>query len=374
MNQISRYLIRQLVGPMVFLALALTGIILLSQSLRLVDMIVNRGLSIATFTELTVLLLPGSLALILPLALFCAVLVVFNRLTNDSELVVMSAAGMSRQALAGPALVVAGAVAAVVMTLNLYATPLALRTFKAEVYEIRSNYASVLIQESEFNNPVTGLTVYVRSRRPDGELEGILVHDSRDPKKPVTMLAERGALVRGEDAPRFVLLNGNRQEVERDTGRLSLLYFERYTIDLADYSKPENNRWIEPSERFLSELFRPGTSKDDLRNLDRLMVEGHRRLTTPFYAIALTLIGMVGAISGEFNRRGQGKRILITALLGTLYRLGEIGLASVAASVPMLMGLLYVYVIGGCGIGLWLLFRDPVARRAASHEPEVAAP
>ena len=374
MNQISRYLIRQLVGPMVFLALALTGIILLSQSLRLVDMIVNRGLSIATFTELTVLLLPGSLALILPLALFCAVLVVFNRLTNDSELVVMFAAGMSRQALAGPALVVAGGVAAVVMTLNLYATPLALRTFKAEVYEIRSNYASVLIQESEFNNPVTGLTVYVRSRRPDGELEGILVHDSRDPKKPVTMLAERGALVRGEDAPRFVLLNGNRQEVERDTGRLSLLYFERYTIDLADYSKPENNRWIEPSERFLSELFRPGTSKDDLRNLDRLMVEGHRRLTTPFYAIALTLIGMVGAISGEFNRRGQGKRILITALLGTLYRLGEIGLASVAASVPMLMGLLYVYVIGGCGIGLWLLFRDPVARRAASHEPEVAAP
>lgn len=374
MNQISRYLIRQLVGPMVFLALALTGIILLSQSLRLIDMIVNRGLSIGTFTELTILLMPGSLALILPLALFCTVLIVFNRLTNDSELVVMFASGMSRQALAGPALVVAGAVAAVVMALNLYATPLALRTFKAEVYEIRSNYASVLIQESEFNNPVTGLTVYVRSRRPDGELEGILVHDSRDPKKPVTMLAERGALVHGDDAPRFVLLNGNRQEVERDTGRLSLLYFERYTIDLADYSKPEGDRWIEPSERFLSELFSPGTSKDDLRNLDRLMVEGHRRLTTPLYAIALTLIGLVGAISGEFNRRGQGKRILATALIGIVYRLGEIGLASVAASVPMLMGLLYVYVIGGCGVGLWLLLRDPVVRRATTDQMQLAAP
>ena len=110
-----------------------------------------------------------------------------------------------------------------------------------------------------------------------------------------------------------------------------------------------------------------------MRNLDRLMVEGHRRLTTPFYAIALTLIGMVGAISGEFNRRGQGKRILITALIGTLYRLGEIGLASVAASVPILMGLLYVYVIGGCGVGLWLLLRDPVARPAATHQPQVVA-
>ena len=368
MNQISRYLIRQLVGPLVFLTLALTGIILLSQSLRLVDMIVNRGLSIATFIELTALLLPGSLALILPLALFCTVLAVFNRLSNDSELVVMSAAGLDKQSLARPALIVAGVASAIVMGLNLYAAPLALRTFKAEVYEIRSNYASVLIQEAEFNNPVAGLTVYVRARRPDGELEGILVHDSRDPAKPVTMLAERGALVRGDDAPQFLLLNGNRQEVERDSGRLSLLYFERYTIDLGDFSKPDGDHWIEPSERFLSELFWPGTSKDDLRNADRLMVEGHRRLTTPFYAIALTLIGLVGAVSGEFNRRGQGKRVLVTAVVGIAFRLGEIGLASVAVSVPLLMPLLYLYVVGGCILALWLLLRDRVARPAGKTE------
>ncbi len=373
MTQISRYLIRQLVGPLVFLSLALTGIILLSQSLRLVDMIVNRGLSIATFTELTALLLPGSLALIVPLALFCTVLVVFNRLSNDSELVVMSAAGMDQQALAKPALIVAGVAAIIVMGLNLYVTPLALRTFKAEVYEIRSNYASVLIQESEFNNPVTGLTVYVRSRRPDGELEGILVHDSRDPAKPVTMLAERGALVRGDDAPRFVLLNGNRQEVDRVTGRLSLLYFERYTIDLGDFAKPEGDHWIEPSERFLTELFQPGTSKDDLRNIDRLQVEGHRRLTTPFYAIALTLIGLVGAVSGEFNRRGQGKRILVTAVVGILYRLGEIGLASVAVSAPLLIPLLYLYVFGGCAVALWLLMRDRITPLVEPDQPLAVA-
>jgi len=373
MKQISRYLIRQLVGPLVFLSLALTGIILLSQSLRLVDMIVNRGLSIATFTQLTALLLPGSLALILPLALFCTVLVVFNRLSNDSELVVMFAAGIDRQALARPALVVAGVATAIVMGLNLYVSPLALRTFKAEVYEIRSNYASVLIQEGEFNNPVTGLTVYVRARRPDGEMEGILVHDSRDPSKPVTMLAERGALVRGDDAPRFVLLNGNRQVVERSSGRLSLLYFERYTIDLGDFAKPENDHWIEPSERFLPELFWPGTSNDDLRNADRLIVEGHRRLTTPFYAIALTLMGLVGAVSGEFNRRGQGKRILVTAVIGIVYRLGEIGLASIAASAPLVIPLMYLYVFGGCGAALWLLTRDLIARPAGQTQPLAVA-
>ena len=104
-----------------------------------------------------------------------------------------------------------------------------------------------------------------------------------------------------------------------------------------------------------------------------MLVEGHRRLTTPFYAIALTLIGLVGAVSGEFNRRGQGKRILVTAVVGILYRLGEIGLASVAVSVPLLIPLLYLYVLGGCGVAFWLLLRDRVARLAAQHEPLAVA-
>jgi lipopolysaccharide export system permease protein len=372
MSQLSRYLIRQITGPMVFIAAALTGIILLSQSLRMVDMIVNKGLSIATFAELTALLLPGALALILPIGLFIAVLVVFNRLSNDSELVVMFAAGVDKQALIRPTMVVAGAVLVIVMILNLYVTPLALRTFKDAVFEIRSNYASVLIQEGEFNTPVDGLTVYVRTRQAGGELEGILVHDNRDHLKPVTMLAERGALVRGSDGPRFLLVNGNRQEVERETGKLSLLYFDRYTIDLANFAAPQETRWIEPSERFLSELFNPALSGNDLRNLDRLRVEGHRRLTTPFYAIAFAAIALAGAVGGEFSRRGQGMRILAAGAVGVVFRLAEIGLASVATAYPALTVLLYLNVIAGIGVALWVLLRQPARSKPLHAEPEAA--
>ena len=367
MSQLSRYLIRQILAPMFFLTSALTGIILLSQSLRMVDMIVNKGLSILTFAELTGLLLPGALALILPIALFLTVLIVFNRLSNDSELVVMYAAGFGKMALIRPTMVVSATVLAVVMALNVYFTPLAVRTFKDAIFEIRSNYASVLIQEGEFNTPVSGLTVYVRTRLPSGELEGILVHDGRDEDKAVTMLAERGALVRSPDAaPRFLLVNGNRQEVEKRSGKLSLLYFDNYTLDLDRFSEPQTERWIEPSERSLPELFNPSLDANDQRNVDRLLIEAHRRLTTPFYAVTLGLIALAGAVGGEFSRRGQGARLLATGAAGILFRLTEIGLASIATTVPALTVLLYLNVIAGAGVAIWVLFRKTQRRPDAT--------
>jgi lipopolysaccharide export system permease protein len=366
MSALTRYMIRQLAGPMLFFSVALTGVILLSQSLRMVDMIVNRGLSIGTFMQLSALLLPGAVALILPIALFCTVLFVFHRLRNDSELVVMWAAGCDSWSVLRPTLLVASVVMLTVMALNLFVTPYALRTFKDEVFEIRSSSAGLLIQEGEFNTPVDGLTVYVRARQPGGELEGIMVHDSRTQGRPVTMLAEKGALTRGPEGPRFLLLNGNRQEIDRATGALSLLYFDRYTLDLDRFATQQEDRWIEPSERYLPDLFNPGTSADDRRNAARLMAEGHRRLTTPLYAIAFALIGIAGVVGGPFNRRGIGWRLMAVGAVGIVFRVGEIGLGSFVAQEPWATPLLYVYVLAGIAIPMWVLLRRPQRRPPAA--------
>ena len=71
MSRLSRYILRQLAPPTLFIAAALLGVVWLTQSLRFVDMIVNRGLSASQFLYFTVLLLPGVLAVILPVALLC---------------------------------------------------------------------------------------------------------------------------------------------------------------------------------------------------------------------------------------------------------------------------------------------------------------
>src|SRR5947207_14323993 len=123
MKRLDRYILRQCFGVMIFVTAALSAAIWLAQSLRLIDLIVNRGLSIEIFLYLAALILPRFLDIVLPIGVFIAVLFTFNRLTGESELVVMRSAGLSHFALAKPVLLLAGHALFVLMRLFTYFLP-----------------------------------------------------------------------------------------------------------------------------------------------------------------------------------------------------------------------------------------------------------
>ena len=359
MSGFTRYILLQLTGPFVFVALALTGVVWLTQSLRFLDLIINKGLSAGGFLYLTLLLLPGFLTIILPIALFCAILYVYHRLDNDSEIVVMRAAGLSQRRLVLPALILAVLVAGTTYFMTLYLMPLGFRTFKDLQFVVRHNYASVLIQEGAFNTLVNGVTVYVRERRSSGELLGILVHDSRDDQRPVTVMAERGALTLTDEGPRFVMINGNRQEVEPDRGQLSLLYFDEYALDLGVFAQSPATRWREASERYLHELFDPGDTADDIRSADEFLAEAHRRIALPLYALALGLIAVTAVVAGAFNRRGNLWRVVIGAGAAVAFELTGLGILPLVQATPALAPLLYLQVLAVAAACYVVLMRPP---------------
>ncbi len=129
MTRLNRYILRQCFGVMVFVTAALSAAIWLAQSLRLIDLIVNRGLSIDVFLYLAALILPRFLDIVLPIGVFIAVLFTFNRLTAESELVVMRSSGLSHVALAKPVLMLAGIAFLVLMSLSVYFLPASNRAF-----------------------------------------------------------------------------------------------------------------------------------------------------------------------------------------------------------------------------------------------------
>src|SRR5271169_5533337 len=120
MKRLDRYILRQCFGVMIFVTAALSAAVWLAQSLRLIDLIVNRGLSVDVFLYLAMLILPRFLDIVLPIGVFIAVLFTFNRLTTESELVVMRAAGLSPMALTRPVLVLAGIAFLILMSLSAY--------------------------------------------------------------------------------------------------------------------------------------------------------------------------------------------------------------------------------------------------------------
>ena len=373
MTRLNRYILRQCFGVMIFVTAALSAAIWLAQSLRLIDLIVNRGLSIDVFLYLAALILPRFLDIVLPIGVFIAVLFTFNRLTAESELVVMRSSGLSHVALAKPVLMLAGIAFLVLMSLSVYFLPASNRAFKDLQFEIRNRFVLSLIQEGTFTTISDKLTIYVRSRDERGEVAGLLINDSRNPQRQVTIVAERGAFVDSPAGSRIVMVNGNRQQFDTETRKLSLLTFESYTLDLDTLHDAPVVRFREPQERFMDELFFPPKDVDgSLRQ--GFVVEAHQRILVPLSAFSFSLIPLACLLPGELNRRGQLKRVLLAIGLAFLFELADLGVNNIASRSGAAIPLMYVAdllpLVLGFGIllhgGIRLGFRrpTPVARPA----------
>lgn len=365
MNAISRYILRQLLVGMLLVTAGLTCIIWLTQSLRLVDMIVNRGLSAGTFFYLNALLLPNFLSITLPIALFAVVVFTYGKLTVDREIIVMRAAGMSQWALAGPALALAGVVALAGYALNLHLLPLSYTKFRELQWDIRYNYSHILLQEGTFNVVMPKITVYVRERTAQGELKGILVHDQRGLGKPATIMAEKGALVEADEGSRVVMFNGNRQQVDRGTNQLSILYFDRYVFEITPKDAQEQARYREARERKFMELIDiENDSSINPNDYGRFKVEAHRRLIVPLWAFSFTLVGLACLISGEFSRGSQTNRIVVAVAIVVGLQASSIGLENTVAKQLSLVPLMYAHGIVPIAFGLLCTLRAFGWRRA----------
>jgi lipopolysaccharide export system permease protein len=357
---LDRYILRQCLNMMMFVTGALTAAVWLAQSLRLVDLIVNRGLSAEMFLYLALLILPRFLDIVLPIGAFIAVLFVFNRLITESELVVMRAAGLSPFGLAKPVLILSGIAFLILMMLSLYFLPAANREFKNLQFEIRNRFVSSLLQEGAFTTISDKLTIYIGARNNRGEVIGLLIQDERDPRHPVTIIAERGAFAESGDGSRIIMVNGDRQQYDRDSGKLSVLTFDRYVLDLDMLRDAPEVHFSEPQERFLGELLFPPPDTDALTR-ESFLVEANQRITIPLTAFSFAMIPLACLLPGEFNRRGQLKRVLTALGCALLFQTLDLAVKNLAGRYSMAIVLSYVVDLLPFTLGLGIILHRGIS-------------
>jgi lipopolysaccharide export system permease protein len=353
MPRLSNYVLRQLAGPILLFAFLLTCVIWLSQSLRLLDLVINRGQSAPTFVYLTLLILPGLLVIILPLAYFAGTLYGLNRLNSESELVVMQAAGYSRMQLMVPVIVSALLAMAGTWLCSLYLMPLTQHTMRDAVLDIRADIGAAILNEGDFNTPTNGLTVFIRELDTAGGIKGILVHDSRNAKSPTTYIAETGILAQTTAGGRLIMLDGTIEQSGLGGAKLLVLKFKRYVFNLDQFAGPQQEETLDMGERFLPDLFWPKfAGKPSPKIADIYFAEGHNRLSAPLYCLAFALIALAAVTR---RRRGRGAyvlRLTTASIIAAVLRLIGYGAQGAAARTPLLCLLLYLIPLVGVAAAL----------------------
>jgi lipopolysaccharide export system permease protein len=354
--RLSRYLLGQLLGPVALLTLLMTCVIWLTQFPRLLDLVINRGQSAPTFIYLTSLLLPTLAVIILPIAFFFGTLFTLSRLNSDSELVVMASAGFSQSQLAGPVFFAAGIVMLITWTCALWLAPLGQRALAAKELDINADIGAALLNAGEFSTPAKGLTVFIRQIGSNGQIGGILVHDNRDTKRPVTYIAQKGVLAQTPGGSRLIMYDGTVEETADGGAQLSVLSFKSDSLDLDQFAGPARFTLRRGQERYLGELLDPPEKQGvtpQIRNA--WAAEAHSRLSQPLYCLAFGMIALAAILRGRRQRGALAMRLSMAAVAAALLRIAGYGVAGPASGHPVLFPLFYLIPLIGMGLALAVL-------------------
>lgn len=354
----TRYITKNIFSVSIFITLVLTSIIWLTQSLRFLELIVNSSAPIALFMKLIALSMPRFLEVIIPVAIMAAVIFIYNRMIADNELVVMRSSGIGPVSLSRPALIVSSVAVFILLLFSTYLSPIAHTEMQHLRQVIKAEYSSFLLREGVFNPIGSDMTIYLRERDKNGELRGLLIHDTRpENKTPVTISAKRGVMVTAEDEPKVLIYDGSRQQFDPESDSLNRLDFEQYTLEIKDFKSQVRKRWREADERTFFELLNPEFSTESMRNNfeHAFKAEAHKRLLMPFSALVYVMVVLCALLTGPFNRRGQMKRILFSIVVILILQSLYLSLANIAKHNVWAIPALYISIFLPLILGRFIL-------------------
>jgi len=367
MGSIGRYVFRTTMGAFVITLVSLTVVMWFTQAIREFDLITSQRQTLFVFVGITGLLIPLLVMLIAPISLVLATAHVLNKLSSDSEIIVMNAAGISPWRLLRPLLAAGLVVSILVAALAVYVSPWSLRALRNWATEVRADILTNIVQPGRFTTIGGNLTFHIADRRPNGLLLGIFFDDRRDPNEHSTYLAEQGEIVKNDSGSFLVLEKGSVQRLEAGQRDPRIVTFDRYPFDLSKFTTGPQSVTYNTREKYLWELIWPPA--DDplyVAQVGSYRSELHDRFATPLYPLAFIILAY--AFLGPPQTTRQSRTLSLLGLIGTVSMLRLVGFLSVIVGVrvPSVLALQYIALAVSIAGGLWLISRGQAIEPAGA--------
>ncbi|MFZ5862222.1 MAG: LptF/LptG family permease [Nitrospirota bacterium] len=302
MTILSRYLVKELLFPFALSVAALAFLLVTQQALRLVDLLVNRGVDSGTLLRIFAALLPAFFVVTVPIAAMMATIGAFNRLAADREILALRATGCPTRRLVWPAAVFSAVLCAAVYAIALVGEPWSGRSFRGLTGDLLKQQATLAVTEGAFNDGLAGMTLYVERVPEPNRMEGVLIVDERVKGSEWLILADHGAFLNdGESAFSLRLHQGSlhRAPGGHDPDRYQLAKFQSYEVKL-DPSRLQSGARVEPDQESLPAL--RARARAERRDTGSVSAETTHALFTTYKDLAFPLatfwLGVLGVPLG----------------------------------------------------------------------------
>ena len=356
--QFSRYLYMQHLRTTFGVTLVIVGIVWLFQTIRLLELVINRGAAFLDFVLMSLAVIPLWITIALPIGAFIAANWVFHRILADRELTVMQAIGQSPFQI-GRAAIYAGCTISVLLAVNsVFVLPASFSTYKELQFKIRNNIPAIMLQENVFIDIVDGMTILIGEHEGNGVARDVFIHDTRNPTRIVTVTAESGKFTTSDGVPALVLYNGQRAEMTETSDNAAMLMFDSHTMAINTSGNNKAERMpIDMNEDSITNLLDPEKSPNEAYYTER-RVEGHYRIASPLLALALVLMTTSIMLYGQIRRDLWLRRAILNICLGIGLIVFLVTSRSISVTTPLFIPLIYVSVAMPIVLSLWSLLRN----------------
>lgn len=322
---IDRYIFRELLTPFYLSLILFTFIFLTNQVLRLMELLINKGVEISTIFKILIYITPSFMVITLPMAALISSITAFNRLTQDREIMAMRASGISPYRAFIPVGIFSLVIYLLTLALSLYAQPWSGRSLKNLAFNILKKEIAIGIEEGRFNDLAKNMVIYIDKMPEAQSMQGIFISDMRDPNSPSLIVAREGEIIveRASSRIEFILKDGSIHRRGQNSSIYQRAVFStyRFKFDLTEELK-RGKGIVRPS---IDEIrMRVANSKETDTKYLRLLEEYYKNLSFPIAAVIFGFLGVPLGIYSRYSGKLGGFAIGIVMIL-LYYILSVIG-------------------------------------------------
>ncbi len=306
LRRIDRYVFIEVLAPTLVGFLAYTGFMAVRGLVQFSELLVQSEQPLAEAGVVLALSLPHIVVLTLPVAFLLGLLIGIGRLSADSELTALRAAGIDLAGLYRPIGALAVGISGITLFLMLAVVPRTNHLLYAMKLRLSSFAFAQRIQPGVFSPEFGGLRVYVEKASADRrELSGLIISDRSNPAEGDRLtLARRGWLELEEDQGRLWLRVEDAETHHQEEGgsHYDVTSFSKQRMVLQDNGPAGLTQEKQIREQTLRELLARGAALARRPEDRRLaMTEVHKKFALP---AACLVFGLIGLPLGIVNRRG----------------------------------------------------------------------
>jgi len=326
---INRYIFKEIAFPFIIILFVLTFVLLMGKILQIMDLIINKGVSVFLIVKIIIFLLPSFMLFTIPIALLIAILIAMGRLSADNEITALKNAGVSLLQMYYPVAIVSLITFILTIFISYFLVPHSNFATKRLIFNIAQQNASIGIKEKVFNADFKDFLIYAE-RIPVNQnyLEGVIVSDNRMIGEQNTILAKKAFLVSNPESMtvKLRLEEGSIHAVSSDLKHYRKIDFKSYEInvDLSTALANLDNASKSSTEMTMTELLermkKPGLDKAAVREL---AIEVHKKISMPLSCIFFGLLALPLGIRSHRSVKSRGFAVgLIVVSLYYLLRIG----------------------------------------------------